>query len=108
MHGVRLSRLIVTTVMSEVRQMAAGLPLPSQKFLASMLLGLLMAQSSLLSDIARRLKALTSITFHALHKRLCWSLKATRWSVMPVQERYLQQAASKLGRDRLIAVDLGD
>jgi hypothetical protein len=88
--------------------MTIDLPLPNRKFLSQMLLGLLMAHSSLLSEIARRLKALRSITFHALHKSLCRNLKSTRWSVMPVQERYLQQAASKLGKDRLIAVDLGD
>ena len=92
----------------EVDHLSAKLPLPSQKFLRQMLWGLLMSKNSLLSEIARHLKNLRFISFHALHKSLSRGLKSTRWSVMPAQEQYLQQAAAKLGKDRIIAVDLGD
>lgn len=108
MDGLRLSKLMISTVLKEVQTVSASAPLPSQKFLGDMLLGLLMAKSVFLSDIARSLRTLRAITFHALHKRLCAGLKSTRWSAMPVHESYLQQLAAHLDKDRLVAVDLGD
>jgi hypothetical protein len=73
-----------------------------------MMLGLAMASNVMLSEVARKLTPFGGITFHALHKRLCWGLKSPRWAAWPVQERYLRQAGKTLGKGRVIACDLGD
>jgi hypothetical protein len=67
-----------------------------------------MAGNVMLSEIARKLVPFRGITFHALHKALCRGLKSPRWAAWPIQERYLKQVCTSLGRERVIACDLGD
>jgi hypothetical protein len=73
-----------------------------------MTLGLTMSGSVMLSEVARKLKPLKTIRFHALHKGLCRGLKSQQWSALPVQEAYLGQAAGLIPSNRFIACDLGD
>lgn len=91
-----------------VDQLGGGCPKPSQKFLWGMLLGLVMAESVLLSEIARQVRWWRGVTFHALHKGLSRGLRSRQWAALPVQTRYLQAIAPKLTRQRVIACDLGD
>jgi len=104
----RLSRVIITGIRANVQKLVEGIPKPSQRFLVGMLLGLVMAEGIMLSEVARRLLNFRGITFHALHKGLSRGLKSTQWGAMAVQEAYLRTVKQKLGKERLIACDLGD
>jgi Transposase DDE domain len=104
----RLSQEIITDFRCAIQTVGAGCPKPSQKFLWSVTLGLAMAGNVMVSEVARKLIPFRGITFHALHKGLCRGLKSPRWGAWPVQEAYLKQAGRHLGRNRVIACDLGD
>lgn len=108
MPPIRLSQAILSQVGSFVQRLGEACPKPSRKFLYGATLGMAMSGSVLLSEVARKLKPLKSITFHALHKGLCRGLKSKRWSAMPVQLAYLRQLARHLPGDTFVAVDLGD
>ncbi len=73
-----------------------------------MTLGMAMSGSVLLSEVARKLKPLKSIRFHALHKGLCRGLKSRRWGALLVQEGYLKGLSGRLPHNALVEVDLGD
>ena len=104
----RLSKAILSQVGQFVQTLGEACPKPSRKFLYGMTLGLAMSGSVLLSEVARKLKPLKTIRFHALHKGLCRGLKSNQWSALPVHEAYLGQAAGLVPSNRLIACDLGD
>lgn len=104
----RLSKAILSQVGQFVQTLGEACPKPSRKFLYGMTLGLAMSGSVLLSEVARKLKPLKTIRFHALHKGLCRGLKSKQWSALPVQEAYLGQAAGLIPGKRFIACDLGD
>jgi hypothetical protein len=73
-----------------------------------MTLGLALAGNVMLSEVGRKLAPFRGITFHALHKGLCRGLKSPRWAAWPVQESYLDYVRKSLGKERVIACDLGD
>jgi hypothetical protein len=104
----RLSKAILSQVGEFVQTLGEACPKPSRKFLYEMTLGLTMSGSILLSEVARKLKALKPITFHALHKGLCRNLKSKRWSALPVEQGYLKKVAKHLAANTFVAVDLGD
>ena len=104
----RLSKAILSQVGQFVQTLGEACPKPSRKFLYGMTMGLAMSGSVVLSEVARKLKPLKTIRFHALHKGLCRGLKSKQWSALPVQESYLRQAAGIVPSNRLIACDLGD
>lgn len=108
MPPIRLSKAILSQVGSFVQMLGEACPKPSRKFLHAMTLGMAMSGSVLLSEVARKLKPLKSIKFHALHKGLCRNLKSRRWSALPVQEAYLKHLAKHLPQNAFVAVDLGD
>ncbi len=108
MPRARLSKAILSQVGQFVQTLGEACPKPSRKFLYGMTLGLAMSGSVMLSEVARKLKPLKTIRFHALHKGLCRGLKSKQWSALPVQEAYLGQAAGLVPSNRFIACDLGD
>lgn len=104
----RLSKAIVSQVGQFVQTLGEGCAKPSQKFLRAMLLGMAMSGSVLLSENTRKIKSLTTLTFHAQHKKLCRGLKSKQWAALSIQEPYLKQAARVLPSNAMIACDLGD
>jgi hypothetical protein len=104
----RLSKAILSQVGQFVQTLGEACPKPSRKFLYGMTLGLAMSGNVKLSEVARKLKPLKNIRFHALHKGLCRGLKSKQWSALPVQESYLGRAADIVPSNRFIACDLGD
>ncbi len=108
MPSHRLSKAIVSQVGQFVQTLGKGCAKPSQKFLRAMLLGMAMSGSVMLSQSARKLKNITSLTFHAQHKKLCRGLKSKQWAALSVQEAYLKEAGKSLPRDAVVACDLGD
>ena len=107
MPRARLSKAILSQVGQFVQTLGKACPKPSRKFLYGMTLGLAMSGDVKLSEIARKLKPLKNIRFHALHKGLCRGLKSKQWSALPVQEAYLKKAARLVPSNRFIACDLG-
>jgi hypothetical protein len=108
MEKTRLSKKILAGLTAGIQKVAAKCPKPSRTFLRRMLLGMMMAGSVLLSEVARQPVASRGITFHATHKGLSAGLKSPRWGAMSVQDGYLKEASRILDKDRFIAVDLGD
>lgn len=108
MPPTRLSKAILSQAGQFVQTLGEACPKPSRKFLYEMTLGLAMSGSVLLSEVARKLKPLKPIRFHALHKGLCRGLKSKQWSALPVQEAYLKKVAGIVASNRFIACDLGD
>jgi DDE family transposase len=108
MPRYRLSKAIISQLQGFTQTLGEACPKPSRKFLYQMTLGLALSGSVLLSEVARKLLPLKSITFHALHKGLCRGLKSRQWSALPAQERYLKQAKRLLPSNAIIACDLGD
>lgn len=108
MPPIRLSKAILSQVGSFVHTLGEACPKPSRKFLYQMTLGMSMSGSVLLSEVARKLKPLKSIRFHALHKGLCRNLKSKQWSALPVEEAYLKEVSRHLPGNAFVAVDLGD
>ena len=104
----RLSKAILSQVGQFVQTLGEACPKPSRKFLYGMTLGLAMSGDVKLSEVARKLKPLKTIRFHALHKGLCRGLKSKQWSALPVQESYLRRATDIVPSNRFIACDLGD
>ena len=108
MEKTKVSRTILAGLSEGIQTISGSIPKPSRKFLKRMLLGMTMAGSGLLSEVARQPGIERGITFHAAHKGLSAGLKSTQWGAGSVQEAYLDLAAKKLDKNRLIAVDLGD
>ena len=104
----RLSKAIVSQVGQFVQTLGEGCAKPSQKFLRSMLLGMVMSGSVLLSENARKIKSLTALSLHGQHKKLCRGLKSKQWAALSVHESYLKEAAQVLPQNTVVACDLGD
>lgn len=108
MEKTKVSKQILAGLKGSIQRISQAIAKPSQKFLQRMLLGMTMAGSVMLSEVARQPVAAHGITFHAAHKQLSANLKSTQWGAWAVQKAYMDMASSHLDRDRLIAVDLGD
>ncbi len=108
MPSHRLSKAIVSQVGQFVQTLGEGCAKPSRKFLRAMLLGMAMSGSVLLSESTRKIKSLTTLTFHGQHKKLCRGLKSKQWAALSVQEAYLKSAARFLPNNAMVACDLGD
>ena len=80
MPSHRLSKAIVSQVGEFVQTLGEDCAKPSRKFLRAMLLGMAMSGSVLLSESTRKIKSLTTLTFHAQHKKLCRGLKSKQWA----------------------------
>ena len=108
MEKTKVSKQILAGLDGGIQTIAGRVPKPSQKFLRRMLLGMTLAGSVLLSEVARQPVASHGITFHAAHKQLSSNLKSAQWGAVAVQNAYLEGASEHLDKDRMIAVDLGD
>lgn len=108
MEKTKVSKRILAGLSEDIQTISGSLPKPSRKFLKRMLLGMTMAGSVLLSEVARQPGIDRGITFHAAHKGLSAGLKSTQWGAVSVQEAYLDRVSERLDKNRLIAVDLGD
>jgi Transposase DDE domain len=108
MEKTKVSKRILAGLNDGIQTISGSVPKPSRKFLKRMLLGMTMAGSVLLSEVARQPGMDRGITFHAAHKGLSAGLKSKQWGAVSVQDTYLNVASQKLDKNRLIAVDLGD
>jgi len=108
MEKTKVSKQILAGLSGGIQKISGKIAKPSQKFLRRMLLGMTLAGSVMLSEVARQPVAAHGITFHAAHKQLSHNLKSTQWGAAAVQNAYLEEASPHLDQDRMIAVDLGD
>jgi hypothetical protein len=108
MEKTTVSKTILAGLNEGIQTISGSIPKPSRKFLKRMLLGMTMAGSVLLSEVARQPGIDRGITFHAAHKGLSAGLKSRQWGAVSVQDAYLNVASRTLDKNRLIAVDLGD
>jgi len=108
MEKTKVSKQILAGLSGGIQKISGKIAKPSQKFLRRMLLGMTLAGSVMLSEVARQPVVAHGITFHAAHKQLSHNLKSTQWGAAAVQNAYLEEASPHLDQDRMIAVDLGD
>ena len=108
MEKTKVSKQILARLTESAQKISDSIAKPSQRFLKRMLLGMTVAGSVLLSEVARQPVAAHGISFHAAHKQLSHNLKSTQWGAVAVQNAYLDEASLHLDNDRMIAVDLGD
>jgi hypothetical protein len=104
---VKMAGSIVAKLGRFSNELGKGQFVPTQRFIAWAMRGMVAAKSVVLADIGRSLFEGYS-SLHQVEKRLSYHLANPRWDHEWSQDTYLAHVARWIGPDTFIAVDMGD